>query len=216
MSRFGGQCYTDARTQTIDKPMQAGLPMSLFQKRPTDYSVEQGNVRYMDGSRLLAPRRPCRAGQTDRQRRCSSVIAVVHRLPPGRRRHRRGERIRTSQKQGQRGGEPFARPVSVRPARAHAAGVTYGRPGHSRLAHRRRLHRVQPNRRRAPAALTWSSCPPMSRSLMPPPCTRRAWAAFRRSQRGAAAQRRLVAVPIDRADGLSLAVKYADFSAEHA
>ena len=29
--------------------------MSFFQKHPTDYSVEQGNIRYMDGSRLSRP-----------------------------------------------------------------------------------------------------------------------------------------------------------------
>ena len=29
--------------------------MSLFHNHPTDYSIEQGNIRYMDGSRLLRP-----------------------------------------------------------------------------------------------------------------------------------------------------------------
>ena len=150
--------------------------MSLFH-RHTDYSIEQGNIRYMDGSSLLRPMDMPRSQQIVMAVFVVIAVIIGVRLAAG-----AITAVNDSNTQNKASVEEnLSRTVSYNlPVLTQMADMDDQRFW---IRSRQRATPCTTEPQKAPPALIWSSFPKTSPLPMQPPCTRRAWAAFRHPKR---------------------------------
>ena len=148
--------------------------MSLFH-RHTDYSIEQGNIRYMDGPSLLRPMDMPRSQQIVMAVFVVIAVIIGVRLAAG-----AITAVNDSNAQSQASVEEnlsrtvsYNLPVLTQMADMDDQAILDSLPATPYI--------TKPPK--APPGLTWSSFPMTLPSPMPRPCTQRALAAFRRLRR---------------------------------